>query len=105
MAAGARTGCPKRTARSCPHDLQAIHCWLAEFEGSPQTVRNYRKGGRALTAVGDHPTPQAALGLLREDFQAYQAFLTDPQPSSYWCGPERRGIHCNGDPFRPIGAE
>lgn len=25
-------------------------------------------------------------GLLREDFQAYQTFLVDPQPATYWCG-------------------
>jgi len=34
------------------NDLQAIQCWLAEFDSSPQTQRNYRKEAERLLGSG-----------------------------------------------------
>jgi|TARA_R110000772_G_scaffold240536_1_gene352776 site-specific recombinase XerD len=82
------------------NDLQAIHCWLAEFEGSPQTVRNYRKEAERLLLWAITQRHRPLSGLLREDFQAYQAFLTDPQPSSYWCGPRAPRHSLQWRPFQ-----
>jgi hypothetical protein len=69
------------------NDWQAIQCWLAEFEDSPQTYRNYRKEAERLLLWSIKQRHKPISDLLREDFQAFQAFLVDPQPSAYWCGP------------------
>jgi site-specific recombinase XerD len=69
------------------NDWQAIQCWLAEFEDSPQTYRNYRKEAERLLLWSIKQRHKPISDLLREDFQAYQTFLVDPQPSAYWCGP------------------
>jgi len=82
------------------NDWQAIQCWLAEFEDSPQTHRNYRKEVERLLLWSVKQRHRPISGLLREDFQAYQAFLVDPQPSAYWCGPRATRYTPNWRPFR-----
>ena len=69
------------------NDWQAIQCWLAEFEDSPQTHRNYRKEAERLLLWSIKERRRPISSLLREDFQAYQVFLANPQPEAYWCGP------------------
>ncbi len=68
-------------------DWEAIQRWLAEFEGSPQTHRNYRKEAERLLLWSVTTCQKPLSSLMREDFQAYQVFLADPQPAAYWCGP------------------
>lgn len=72
------------TARN---DIEAIECWLAEFDGSPNTQRNYRKEAERLMLWAVTVCNLPLSGLTREHFQQYQAFLCDPQPAVYWCGP------------------
>ena len=74
------------------NDWQAIQCWLAEFEDSPQTHRNYRKEAERLLLWSIKERRRPISSLLREGFQAYQVFLANPQPETYWCGPRSRGI-------------
>ena len=69
------------------NDWQAIQCWLAEFGDSPQTQRGYRKEAERLLLWSVKQRQKPISGLLREDFQAYQTFLVNPQPATYWCGP------------------
>jgi integrase len=86
------------------NDWQAIQCWLAEFEDSPQTYRNYRKEAERLLLWSVKKRHRPISGLLREDFQSYQAFLVDPQPSVYWCGPRAKRYSPNWRPFKgPLG--
>jgi site-specific recombinase XerD len=68
------------------NDWQDIQCWLEEFEGSPQTSRAYRKEAERLLLWSVRQRHKALSSLLREDFHAYQLFLADPQPATYWCG-------------------
>ncbi|MAV29416.1 MAG: integrase [Cycloclasticus sp.] len=82
------------------NDWQAIQCWLAEFDGSPQTHRNYRKEAERLLLWAVKQRHKPISGLLREDFQAYQAFLLDPQPAAYWCGPRAARYTANWRPFK-----
>ena len=82
------------------NDWQAIQCWLAEFEGSPQTHRNYRKEAERLLLWSVKQRHKPISSLLREDFQAYQAFLVDPQPAAYWCGPRAPRYTPSWKPFR-----
>jgi len=76
-------------------DWQAIQCWLNEFYDSPQTLRNYRKEAERLLLWAINQRQKALSDLGREDFQLYQEFLANPQPSQIWCGPraERGSLH------------
>ena len=87
------------------NDWQAIQCWLAEFEDSPQTYRNYRKEAERLLLWSVKLRHKPISALLREDFQAYQAFLLDPQPASYWCGPRAPRYSPAWRPFKGPLAE
>ena len=82
------------------NDWQAIECWLAEFEGSPQTQRNYRKEAERLLLWSIKERRRPISSLLREDFQAYQAFLANPQPEAYWCGPRSPRHSAAWKPFQ-----
>jgi integrase len=82
------------------NDWEAIQCWLAEFEDSPQTYRNYRKETERLLLWSVKKRHRPISGLLREDFQAYQAFLAGPQPAAYWCGTRAPRYTATWKPFR-----
>tara|TARA_R100000030_G_scaffold27083_2_gene19655 strand:- start:71 stop:1231 length:1161 start_codon:yes stop_codon:yes gene_type:complete len=87
------------------NDWQAIQCWLAEFDDSPQTRRGYRKEAERLLLWSVKQRHKPISGLLREDFQAYQAFLVNPQPATYWCGPRAPRQSNNWKPFKGPLAE
>lgn len=82
------------------NDCEAIDCWLAEFEDSPQTFRNYRKEVERLLLWAARERKKPLSSLMREDFQAYQQFLSDPQPASYWCGPRAERTSIQWRPFK-----
>lgn len=67
-------------------DLAAINAWLAEFDHSLQTQRNYRKEAERLLLWSLLERGKPLSSLMREDLQAYEAFLADPQPRARWCG-------------------
>lgn len=81
-------------------DWQAIQCWLNEFYDSPQTLRNYRKEAERLLLWSINQRRKALSDLSREDFQLYQEFLVDPQPSSIWCGPRAERTSMSWRPFK-----
>lgn len=81
------------------NDLEAIRVWLGEFADSPQTFRNYRKEAERLLLWAVTQRQKPLSGLMREDFQAYQAFLADPQPAAFWCGPRAPRF---SDAWRPF---
>jgi integrase/recombinase XerC len=76
---------------SAGNDVQAIQAWLAEFAGSPHTLRSYRKEVERLWLWAVQRQGKALSDLLREDLLAYEAFLTQPDPD--WIDPRlpRRG--------------
>ena len=78
--------------------------WLDEFADSPQTYRNYRKEAERLLLWAVTQRQKPLSGLMREDFQAYQGFLADPQPAAYWCGPRAPRYTDAWRPFKgPLG--
>ena len=81
-------------------DWEAIRCWLAEFEGSPQTFRNYRKEAERLLLWAARERRKPLSSLMREDFLAYQQFLADPQPAAYWCGSRAERTSPRWRPFQ-----
>jgi len=82
------------------NDLQAIHCWLAEFDASPRTHRNYRKEAERLLLWAVRQQHKPLSSLLREDYRAYHGFLADPQPAEYWCGPRATRYSAAWKPFK-----
>lgn len=82
------------------NDWQAIQCWLNEFHDSPQTLRNYRKEAERLLLWSTTSRNKALSDLGREDFQHYQAFLKDPQPSHIWCGLRAERTSTKWRPFK-----
>ena len=82
------------------NDVEAITSWLDEFSGSPQTWRNYRKEAERLLLWAAITLNKSLSGLTREDFRAYQHFLSDPVPASLWCGPRTERHSPLWKPFR-----
>ena len=83
---------PNRNTQSVCHidadnDFDAIKSWLSEFSDSPNTFRYYRKEVERLLLWSIKHLGKSLAELTRTDFVTYQAFLADPQPSRYWCGP------------------
>ncbi|MHB9102700.1 MAG: tyrosine-type recombinase/integrase [Sulfuricella sp.] len=72
-------------------DLDAVRLWLAEYAGSPHTLRSYRKEAVRLLVWAAQGLGKPLSSLNREDLLAYEAFLG--QPSAEWTNPmlPRRG--------------
>lgn len=85
---------------SAQHDLEAIQTWLAEFDDSPQTQRNYRKEAERLLLWALIAKRKPISSLTRDDLRAYQAFLSSPEPASQWCGPRKPRHHSQWRPFQ-----
>jgi site-specific recombinase XerD len=84
---------------SANNDLQAILGWLAEFDGSPQTQRSYRKEAERLLLWALIEKQKPLSSLTRDDLRGYQQFMTDPQPRSRWCGQRKPRHHPDWRPF------
>lgn len=86
------------------NDLEAVRAWLAEYQGSPHTFRNYRKEVERLLLWSVMELGKPLSSLVREDIARYQAFLADPQPREQWCGPRAARNNPAWRPFEgPLG--
>ncbi|MDQ7073706.1 MAG: tyrosine-type recombinase/integrase [Gammaproteobacteria bacterium] len=81
-------------------DLQAIQTWLMEYQGSPHTLRNYRREVERLLLWGLRERGKPLSSLIREDFLAYQNFLADPQPIKLWVGARKPRFSPDWRPFQ-----
>ena len=72
-------------------DVEAVRLWLAEYAGSPHTLRNYRKEAVRLLVWATQGLGKALSSLNREDLLVYESFLANP--SGDWIDPSlpRRG--------------
>lgn len=82
------------------NDLEAVQCWLAEFDQSPQTQRSYRKEAERLLLWSLIEKQKPLSSLTRDDLRDYQQFLSDPQPQSCWCGPRKSRDNLKWRPFQ-----
>lgn len=90
---------------SAETDLEAIQTWLAEFEGSPHTWRNYRKEVERLLLWSLLERGKPLSSLAREDLAAFEVFLANPSPRERWCGPRAPRGSARWRPFRgPLSA-
>lgn len=70
------------------HDIQAIECWLSEYQKSEATYRTYRKEAERLLLWAIMKAEKALSSLTAEDLLFYSQFVEDPQPRETWCGPK-----------------
>lgn len=72
-------------------DVEAVRLWLAEFAGSPHTLRSYRKEAMRLLLWATRTLGKPLSSLTREDFLLYERFLA--APTGDWVDPTlpRRG--------------
>ncbi|WP_085316135.1 tyrosine-type recombinase/integrase [Derxia lacustris] len=68
-------------------DAEAIAAWLAEFAGSPHTLRAYRKEAVRLLVWATQARGKPLAALQRDDLLAYEAFLAAPDGD--WADPTR----------------
>lgn len=78
--------CPDQRPRiPAQNDYDAIHAWLAEYAHKKTTYQSYRKEAERLLLWCVLQAKKPLSSLNREDFEAYKAFLEDPQPQRMWC--------------------
>ena len=72
-------------------DIDAVRLWLAEYAGSPHTLRSYRKEAVRLLIWATQGMGKALSSLNREDLLVYESFLANP--AGEWVDPAlpRRG--------------
>jgi integrase len=80
-------------------DIEAISCFLAEYDRSPGTARIYQRECERLVLWSIHECRKPLSSLTRQDFEGYLNFLADPQPASRWCGPKVRRTSAEWRPF------
>lgn len=89
---------------SAANDIDAVAAWLAEYRASPNTQRAYRREAERLLlwmTDGRHQHQALSLaGLRRDHLDAFEHFLTDPQPTGHWIGPTRPRHDSRWRPFR-----
>ncbi len=66
-------------------DVDAVRLWLAEYVGSPHTLRSYRKEAVRLLIWATQGLGKPLSSLTREDLLAYESFLA--HPSAEWFDP------------------
>lgn len=87
------------------NDLAAVQTWLDEFSDSPRTQRHYRKEVERLLLWALLERSKPLSSITREDCQAYEVFLADPQPRERWCGPKTTRFSPDWRPFEgPLSA-
>lgn len=81
------------------NDVEAIRCFLAEYDRSPGTHRIYQRETERLLLWALIECGKPLSSLNRQDFEGYLNFLADPQPAQLWCGPK---ISRTSDDWRPF---
>lgn len=85
---------------SASNDVQAINCWLKEYQSKQTTYHAYRKESERFLLWCVLVLQKPLASVRREDIEAYQQFLTNPVPSAQWCGP--RGARRGSAAWRPF---
>jgi integrase len=84
---------------SARNDLEALACFLAEYDRSPGTARIYQRECERLVLWAVHECGKPLSSLTRQDFEGYLNFLADPQPAARWCGPKAARVSPRWRPF------
>lgn len=81
------------------NDVEAIRCFLAEYDRSPGTYRIYQRECERLLLWSLIECGKPLSSLNRQDFEGYLNFLADPQPATLWCGPKAERATSRWRPF------
>lgn len=81
------------------NDLEALACFLGEYDRSPGTARIYQRECERLVLWAVHECGKPLSSLTRQDFEGYLNFLADPQPAQHWCAPKRSRASAQWRPF------
>ena len=82
-----------------PHDLAAIHAWLALRDRDSHTYRAYQRETERLLLWAIMGKQKALSSLDAVDMADFRAFLKDPQPTETWIGPPHPKEHHGWKPF------
>jgi integrase len=77
------------TLTGAEDDWAAARHFLNEYRASPETLRRYAAEIGRLFLWAERCLSKSPSQLTRSDYDAYERFLADPQPSALWCGPVR----------------
>ena len=77
---------PARLQIGARNDVEAIRCFLSEYDRSPGTHRIYARECERLMLWSLIECGKPLSSLNRQDFEGYLNFLADPQPAQLWCG-------------------
>jgi len=80
-------------------DMDAIRCFLTEYDRSPGTHRIYQRECERLLLWSLVECGKPLSSLNRQDFEGYLNFLVDPQPAKLWCGPKVQRVRAEWRPF------
>ncbi|MBR9881809.1 MAG: site-specific integrase [Gammaproteobacteria bacterium] len=80
-------------------DWQAVAHWLAEYAGSAQTQRAYRREAERLLLWLEERR-LSLTQMTRGHLDEFEAFLADPRPREQWVGPVRPRQDPRWRPFR-----
>lgn len=83
-------------------DRSAVLAWLARYADSPATLASYRKESERLLLWAIHQHRRAMSDLAHEDLQAFQRFLADPQPATFWVMAPGQKAARNSPAWRPF---
>ncbi|CAG9169420.1 site-specific integrase [Cupriavidus respiraculi] len=79
-------------------DLELVRAWLARKPAGSNTWISYRREcERLLLWAAQRGRSLRTLG--RDDVRDYVAFLADPQPAAFWCGPASPRDRAHWRPF------
>ena len=83
-------------------DWDAIQLWLAQFVEQPNTFATYQKEVTRffVWVLATRKKPFSSVAY--EDWNAYRAFLTDPQPASEWVSTKKRPTARSAVEYRPF---
>lgn len=84
------------------NDQEALNCWLNEYKTSPATFRTYQKEAERFLLWLVIQQKKGFRTLARTDIDAYQQFMSNPQPQEIWCGKNGRGKKRGDEHWRPF---
>lgn len=89
-------------------ELGTVREWLRTKESSPNTWKSYRRESERILLWAAHQA-RSLRSLGATDLEAYRAFLADPKPTEFWCGPASPRDRMHWRPFegplRPSSCE
>lgn len=82
--AGTNRSLAQQPKIAASNDLEAIRAWYNRFSDKRNTYESYRREGERLLHWAILQRQKALSSLTHEDFQAYEEFLKNPEPTDLW---------------------